>query len=158
MESLEMPSQVYNKLIVCMPPVDRVVESDNEWLKCGKWILNLANNMHEVDRVWMNLQYLLKSGLLLMIKATTAATVFKKVVLCYTRSGKKEAKRAANAIRSVANGDCIMFYKTNDETEVGHFRDFGYTKISIYFQTPCGKFYIRDKFRRWILVIIFLLT
>lgn len=61
---LDLPSKVKNKKYIRMPDQNKVVDSDEEWSRCGKWILlNGTGSMSWIDETWVKLQVLLKKRL-----------------------------------------------------------------------------------------------
>lgn len=155
--SLILPSTVTEDKYITMPSdVEKVVEDEEEWEKCGQWILPIPDNdMSWADNVWTDLQALLKNRCLLMLKTSTAAFKESGVIFCVTRPGQEEAKKAAEAIRDTIRYDykAVMLYKSVKDSKKLRDRRFGNRYISKYMHTFRGRFYARDANERWQLVV-----
>lgn len=157
--TLELPSEVKDRNFLFMPMQTTIIESDEEYSKCGKWILtNRTGSILWIDEVWKKLQVLLKDGTLIRIKASTAAMEGTRgTVMSFTKPGIDEIKRAAEEIRKAVNYESCMYYKINSMTERGINSRSGYKRIAKYMHTFRGFFYKSDKTAGWILVNIYFL-
>ena len=153
---LKIPSKVSDSNFIRMPDQDKVVESDDEWNRCGKWmLLNNSGSMAWIDETWIRLQVLLEKGCLIMIKASTAAMPRDSnnpgIIMCFTRPGEEEIEQAAKEIRKIIHYEPYMLYKLNSRTENRIDLRHGY--IYKYMHTFKGFFY-RTSELGWILVNI----
>ena len=154
----EIPSKVYDRNFIQIPKQGKVIESDDEWGQCGKWILtNNSKSMHWIDETWSRLQILLNKGYLIMLKASTAAMArnpnLAGTILCYTRPGEEEVHLAAKEIRKSVHYEYCMYYKMNYMTENKIDHRYGHKRIPRYMHTPKGFFY-KSSEEGWVLVSI----
>lgn len=108
-------------------------------------------NIETQDFWWTHLQPLVADGTLICMKSSTATDLVRGVIMCYTSNSEDKAsvKRAADAIRNVANFEYLMFYKTNEATDSGRYQMHGDTQITKYMHTVACSLYERDVTKRW---------
>lgn len=156
----ELPSKVKNRKYIRMPEQNKVIDSDEEWSRCGKWMLvNQSGDMSWIDETWLKVQVLLEKGCVIMLKASTAAATDcpneSGTILCFSRPGKEEIERVAKEIRKIVHYDYCMYYKVNKITEDKIDHRYGHKHIPNYMHTLKGYFYEYSKeMEEWILVNI----
>lgn len=156
---LELPSECNdsNCMFLCMPKKEKIVESDDEWGKYGMWILtNFSGGMAWIDEAWIKLQVLLEKGVLVMIKASTAAhskyPEDRGTILCYTKPGEEEIERAAKEIRKIVHYERCMYYKINKQSQNNICQRNGHKRIPKYMHTVKGFLYRNNSENFWTLI------
>ncbi|XP_035223071.1 uncharacterized protein LOC118195844 isoform X1 [Stegodyphus dumicola] len=144
-----LPSTVTDREYIFFPKGSETIDKCD--IESGKWMLFSYNNLEQQDWRWLVLQLLVKNGILSRLKASTALNSERSVICCYTAdsSDKILAKKAADAIRESITYNCIMYYKTNEDSVAGVYRKEGHTNISKYMHTVNSHFYEKDEYNRW---------
>ncbi|KAG8199986.1 hypothetical protein JTE90_006228 [Oedothorax gibbosus] len=144
-----LPSQVTDHPYIYLQDDDFQV--DESMQDGGKWMLFINRDFQKLDHYWTCLKTLFNEGTLVGLKASTASNPDSGVINCYTGDSGNwvEVKKAAVAIRDVIDYPFIMYYKTNEASAQGQYREKGYKLISRYMFTIKGGFYEKDKYGRW---------
>ncbi|KAG8185843.1 hypothetical protein JTE90_024817 [Oedothorax gibbosus] len=166
-----LPSEVTDEGFIYLPSTEEGITNMTKD-SGGKWMIyNSGSNMTRHDEFFLAMTSLYQEGIFVGLKASTAKDCGETppmlsnttslqscrfvrkgaLIFCYTADSedKKDVLRAATAIRSVIENECVMYYKTNSASIKGTYKHEGKRYATKYMHTVSGGFYERDHLNRF---------